>query len=104
MQALYEFLRKLRNSKVILFGTGNASLIISRNFPVNISYCVDNDQKRWGDSFLGKEIYSPSALASEYKESVVVVVASMYYTEVIHDNEKANDIINKASKEPLVMA
>ena len=79
---ILKFFSKLRESKIILFGTGEVSEIITELIPTNITYYVDNNSSKWGQSFMGNSVKEPSILMQENKGQLAVIVASSYYSEI----------------------
>ncbi|WP_018931032.1 nitroreductase family protein [Gracilibacillus lacisalsi] len=71
----------LKHNKIIIFGTGKMSKDVSNNIPYKIKYYVDNNQKKWGNSFQGALIYSPERLVNE-AGNVKIIVASSYFSEI----------------------
>ncbi len=68
--------------KCVIFGaskTGNAAYRLLRNQYEVIGF-ADNDSKKWGQSFCGKEIFNPNQLSS--MENVEIIIASVYYSSI----------------------
>lgn len=82
MNYLIDFAIRNTTKKIILFGTGTASRIISECFSEKIVYYIDNDPSKIGKNFLGKSIQSPDFLKKENKDDTIIIVASMYYQEI----------------------
>ncbi|KYG33708.1 glycosyltransferase [Alkalihalobacillus trypoxylicola] len=73
------------SKKVIIFGTGKsseetASLLESKNY--RIAYFLDNNPQKWGQDLGKTTIQKPETLINEQKESIFIIIASMYYTEI----------------------
>lgn len=79
---LIDFVNKNISKRIILFGTGTASRIISKYLCEKIVYYVDNDMTKIGQFFLEKPVHSPDCLKEENKDDIIVIVASMYYQEI----------------------
>lgn len=63
------------NKKIILFGTGKISKTyteILNRFSIKIKGYVDNDPKKWGTYFWGKQIHNPNILKN-LKEIIIVI-------------------------------
>ncbi len=78
---------RLMKEQLIIFGTGSASQRIfhffnEKSIKFNIKYFVDNNQSKWEQYFFSKKICEPKKLLQERKESIFVIVASSYYTEI----------------------
>jgi hypothetical protein len=68
--------------KLIGWGTGGGYRSLADAHPMPLSYLVDNDTKRWGESLDGLQIYSPNQLLREDPEDVIVLVYSSYLREI----------------------
>ena len=81
-QEFKEFLGRnkidLAGKKIVLFGTGQMSKLLS----VEPAYYVDNNEMKWGKSFKKKIIKSPQALVAEEKDRIFILVASQFYEEI----------------------
>lgn len=82
MEGQLKKLYTLRNKKIILFGTGRVSEIVSYFFPSKIEYYVDNNCEKWGQELNGKPINNPEILKDENKDEVIVLIASTFYKEI----------------------
>lgn len=85
---LIELSYQLENKKVVVWGTGKAGKFVGfilSNFHFNIKqyYYVDNDAKKWGNTLFGKQIFSPTQIATENQADIVVLVASDFGKEII---------------------
>ncbi len=78
------------NKKIVVFGTGEFSEVISSTIPYEVSYYVDNDQTKWGTLFFDKPVKSPDELKNEDKENVFVIIASQYFYEISY--QLTNDL------------
>lgn len=87
-----EFLVKdnidLGSKRLILFGTGKMSRIISMLISPKPAYYVDNNELKWGKSFCRRIIHNPETLKNESKDELVVLVASQFYGEICSQMEK----------------
>ncbi|MBU2699180.1 hypothetical protein Ga0466249_000259 [Sporomusaceae bacterium BoRhaA] len=72
----------MKNKKIILFGTGNASKIISQVIPFTIAYYVDNDCSKWGTDFEQHSIQSPKILCEEEPDDLAIIIASTYDIDI----------------------
>lgn len=72
----------LGKKKLILFGTGRGSAVVSRHLDLPVAYYVDNDEKKWNCQFVLNEIKSPAVLHQENKEHIIILVLSSYYPEI----------------------
>ena len=68
--------------RFILFGAGSAGRRILKQLSLPIEYLVDNDQQRWNRQVLGKPIYPPDILLDEDKESLIIIISSMYGQQI----------------------
>ncbi len=80
----FSMLKRIRDKKLVIFGTGSASEFISQ-YIKEPAYYVDNDSKKWGQSYRQVLIKDPRCLATEDPEQLVIVVASQYYQEIAED-------------------
>lgn len=73
----------IRNKDIVIFGASTLGIktfeLLKENY--NIIYYCDNDNKKWGSLLNGIEIISPKKLIK--LNNISVVVASMYYREII---------------------
>jgi hypothetical protein len=75
----------IARKKTIIFGTGAAAIAILSKLNqhhIQVDYCVDNDEKKWGERFAGYPIRNPDFLLQEDKANIIVIIASMYYGEI----------------------
>jgi hypothetical protein len=79
MHGFAKFYKALVDKRIVLFGTGAASIKISHNIPFAISYYVDNNPEKWETDFNNLKIKHPIYLLTETKDNLAIVVASMYY-------------------------
>lgn len=70
------------NKKYIIFGAGKAGQDFASLFPAPISYFVDNDPNKWGNSINGILVCNPSQLLQEDKENLRIFIASMYFNQI----------------------
>ncbi|MDF2531606.1 MAG: hypothetical protein K0Q65_1187 [Clostridia bacterium] len=77
-----KYLESIQDKKIILFGTGYVSKIITPHIPFDISYYIDNDSEKWNTTFMGAIIHGPDILKKESKEQVAIFIASSYYEQV----------------------
>ncbi len=79
-----ELFQNMSDKKIIIWGTGYEAsrLIETYHIPIQEdTFFVDNDNKKQGTKFMGKQIKNPKAL---YKEKdALVIPASGYYKEII---------------------
>jgi|GEM_PF-1035920 len=95
MADVFRFLELLLGKKIIIFGTGKASEIISSKLPLAVEYYVDNDSTKWGNNFMGKDIKSPEVLAGEDKDMVFIIISSMYHEDISAQLEAMGFIRNQ---------
>ncbi|TCT14030.1 putative O-methyltransferase YrrM [Natranaerovirga pectinivora] len=82
MDYVINLIKEAALKKLVIFGTGRASDILSQYFNDNISYYLDNDIEKRGKYFKEKKIYTPEILTNENKENMTIIIASMYYDEI----------------------
>lgn len=99
-QAIYEYLEKRKygehciekkvekiiasNEEYIMWGTGNFSAYLLKCFPklVNkISFFVDNNEKKFGEEYFGKKIYTPKKIKE--KTDAHILICSMLNADAI---------------------
>ncbi|MFV8826469.1 6-hydroxymethylpterin diphosphokinase MptE-like protein [Alkalihalobacterium sp. APHAB7] len=76
-----KLIKKLKDNKIVVFGTGSFSKMVTGAI-FNVSYYVDNNYKKWGRFHQGRRIRSPLDLLNEDSESISILVASVYYEEI----------------------
>lgn len=78
----------IKNKDIVIFGASTLGIeaykLLKNNY--NIIYYCDNDSQKWGGSLNGIEIISPNDLIKLNNASVVV--ASMYYKEILPELKK----------------
>ncbi|MED3843649.1 hypothetical protein P9213_01365 [Geobacillus stearothermophilus] len=85
IKALVKLDDKLKNKKVVLFGTGEAGKLtyhIMEQLLLSVEYCVDNDSSKWGLKFNGIEIRNPDILLKESKSAIFVLISSSFGKEI----------------------
>lgn len=96
MNQAFAFFCELKNKSLIIFGTGSSveklNLYMDIN-SINIKYFVDNEKKKWGKRYNGREIFSPQKLLSEKEGDIIIIVASMFYDDI------SNQLTNMGFKE-----
>lgn len=70
------------NKKLILFGTGSASIDLTLNLGQQVSYYIDNNSQKRNNCFLNAKVYHPEQLLKENPNDIVIVIASSYYSEI----------------------
>ncbi|OXS77045.1 hypothetical protein B1B04_01185 [Lysinibacillus sp. KCTC 33748] len=76
------FWEKVNNKKVILFGTGSSANKITsllKRLNVGVNFYTDNNSSKWNTYFEGIQVISPDKID---KEKHIVIIASMYQTEI----------------------
>lgn len=71
--------------RIILFGTGKFAerlYSIFKIIGIKITYCLDNNKLKWDQRFCGINIYNPERLKEEYKDDIIIIVASTYYEDI----------------------
>lgn len=77
-----QFLKdSLKNKEFIIFGTGKSAQYFLEIHELSPIFFVDNNSKRWGDSFMEKPIYSPDELLT-YQRSAIILIASSFENEI----------------------
>jgi acetyltransferase-like isoleucine patch superfamily enzyme len=82
MMKVLKFLHSVRNKKLIVFGTGNASKNVCEFLPADIAYFVDNDISKWGNCFLNAQVVDPATIVKENKDEISILVVSMYFSDI----------------------
>lgn len=83
------------SKKVVCFGTGIVGVKFAQNVPLNISYYVDNDPKKWNQEFINSSIYKPEELLQEEKGNIAIIVASMFYSQISEQLTKMGFLENE---------
>lgn len=79
--SLVGLLKNIQKKKVVIFGTGSLSKKIAKYFPA-VEYFLDNNSDKWGKTIDEITIKPPQALLQEDEQSLAIVIASQYYTEI----------------------
>lgn len=77
-----EFDGSIKNKKLILFGAGSAINDIFDKYVAEVSYIIDNDEKKWGSNYKGIAIYSPEKLREEISDEVIVLITSAFVKSI----------------------
>lgn len=91
VQEMQKVLSNIDNGESIyIWGTGEYAsgmfkYLMEKEYKV--TGFIDNSENRWGESFKGLNIFSPSVLLERKKqgEDVFIIIASMYYKEISTD-------------------
>lgn len=78
----------LNEKKVIIFGASENAKRLLANNNIVVEYFVDNDDKKWGGTFLNHFIKAPDILLNEKKDNIYIIVASIYYPEIAEQLKK----------------
>ncbi len=76
-----DVISKFYHSKLVLFGAGvaaNEMLTMFTKRGIQVAYCVDNNEKKWGTKLRGTNIYSPEKLLEDGENPFVIITASCY--------------------------
>lgn len=77
-----EEVKNFKDKKIVFFGTGNASKMITECFPYEVNYYVDNDENKWGTKFNGKDILRPNSLLKEDKNNLAIIICSQWFNSI----------------------
>ena len=83
-----EFLKSLRDKKIILFGAGPTCDELLSKIPLECAYIVDNDPDFWGKEFRGLEIRNTDQLINENRKSCAVIIACSDVLSVVSQLER----------------
>ena len=72
----------LKDKKLVLFGTGQGSSIVSQYLPIPIAYYADNDQAKWETQFHCSTVKDPMVLLDEDKSLIFILVLSSFYPAI----------------------
>jgi len=73
---------KISCKKLILFGTGMVSQLLTEVFDHDVDYYLDNNPNQWGSRFMGKPVEKPGRLQEEDPGEIAVLIASSYVDEI----------------------
>lgn len=73
--------------KVGIFGAGETAKRYIDEFKLDVDFFIDNNPKKWGQFFLGKEIVSPDTLAKR-KGQITIIIGSQYVNEISEQLKK----------------
>lgn len=76
------FIDTIRNKKTIIFGTGFSAKKMNSVYDIDAAYYIDNNERKSGSYFDGKEVWLPQKLSEENIEDICVVIASIRYSEM----------------------
>lgn len=83
----------ISEKKIVLFGASSLGRRIYNYLKlvgIDIFCYCDNDKQKWGTSIDGINIFSPAELENwEDKESLVIVISSIYIDEIINQLQKS---------------
>lgn len=82
MLELFGLFKNLKDKRIIIFGTGKASEIISSYMPFDIVFYLDNDEKKWNKHLNEKVIKHPESIRDEEPGKFAVIIASMFFNEI----------------------
>ncbi|URM33466.1 glycosyltransferase family 8 protein [Cytobacillus firmus] len=94
-----EYLESLFTTrKIVVFGTGKSGQELYNRIQelgYDISYFIDNNKILWDQSLLNDKIVkSPEVLLQEKKENIFIIVASMFYEEIMEQLKSMGFIEN----------
>lgn len=78
-QLIHEIIKP--SKKVGIFGAGETAKRYIDKFEIEADFFVDNNPKKWGEFFCGKEIVAPNTLA-EKKGRIIIIIGSQYVNEI----------------------
>ncbi len=99
-ELLSELKRKLDNmienhmfdgKDIVVFGMnrpGDETIAYLRRHNIKVNAIVDNNPSNRGGNIHGIKVFLPQEYLGEYKENVVVLIASRYYLEMCHQLEE----------------
>ncbi len=78
---MYELIRE---KEIIVFGTGEVAANLINETGVSAVLVLDNNPKKWGETFFGIEIGNPSEILPHLTSNQVIVIATSltYYFEI----------------------
>ncbi|NRY60052.1 radical SAM/SPASM domain-containing protein [Clostridium beijerinckii] len=79
---LKNFYGKLLNKKIIIFGTGMASVNVIEKLSLNAEYFLDNNSNKWGEKYYNTNIFNPKKVLEEHEGKIIIVVASQHYESI----------------------
>lgn len=74
-----------KNKKVVIFGAGSggkATFFVLKNLSINPVCFVDNNPSMVGSKIFDIPIEAPSCLLNESKDSLIILIASVFYEEI----------------------
>ncbi|WP_372629529.1 polysaccharide pyruvyl transferase family protein [Cohnella sp.] len=72
----------LGTKKIIIFGTGEAAEKFIYETKIHVEMFLDNNSRKWDDTFLGGKVCNPDKILSYHQGEYVVIIASMYYMQI----------------------
>lgn len=82
IKEIVKLLKIVNEKKVIVFGTGFSAVKVADVFDFDVAYYIDNNKKKEGTEFNGREVWNPTKLKDEEKENICVVIASIRFNEM----------------------
>lgn len=73
--------RPIRNRKIVIWGTGYVATELVGRIQTEIAFFIDNDSKKWGNLWAGKEIKSPNVINGS-KDYFTVIAVRGYSAEI----------------------
>jgi len=75
-------LKKMVTQRLVVFGTGTVSELLSESLLLEVEYYVDNNRVRRGEIFRDREIKTPEFLSNEDREQLFILIASSAVDEI----------------------
>lgn len=89
---------RIMNRHIYIWGTGNSALMyregLNREKSLHIYGYAVNDEKRWGENFLGTRIYSPEDVATDEKAIVLICTLQPWVYEEVSTQLNSLNIEN----------
>lgn len=78
-----ELLGKIKDKKIVIFGSGNNGQVLLEILPYKVDYFIDNDENKTGKRINDIVVNLPSCLEEE-TEDVCVLVTGFFYRDMIN--------------------
>lgn len=69
-------------TKIVAWGIGNFYTEYKELLDERLAYFVDNNEKKWGTSLDGKQIFSPEKLREENTKETLVIICNHFFEEI----------------------
>ncbi|WP_400243387.1 glycosyltransferase family 8 protein [Niallia sp. JL1B1071] len=84
----YPELDSFLSKEIVIFGTGEKSKVTTNlleKFELEVSFYLDNDEKKWEQLFLGKHILPPFTIVDKPNENNRIIIIASHFSDDISE-------------------